>query len=184
MSARFVSQHRNFNLGVRNAKPAHLGPDGVMVPEVTALDAQFTPDLRNDEDLAFALSTFKFRGLPIYESGEPVGASYRIAVFDTAVAKMQNGWTDADEAEVIEALRGSSMNGTAFAELVPTPAEKPWNGYDTVEDATEILDLATRIDADLQKVLQYEIENLNRPAVTAELKIAIAAADEAIVVSA
>lgn len=182
--ARFVSQHRNFVHGVRNPSAPHLGPDGKMVPEVTALAAQFTPDLRNDEDLAFALSTFKFKGLPIYESGKEVGASYRISVFDSEIARMQNGWTEADEAEVVAALRGSSMNGTAFAELIPEPAAKPWNGYDEQEDAARIVELALAIDADLQKVMQYETENRNRPEVVAELKDAIAAADETIVVSA
>jgi hypothetical protein len=182
--ARFVSQHRNFNHGVRNAREAHLGPNGQMVPEVTALDAQFTPDLRTDEDLAFALSKFNFKGLPIYESGKEIGPSYRVSVFDSEIARMQLGWTEADEAEVVAALRGSSMNGAAFAELIPEPAVKPWNGYDEVEDAARIVELALAIDADLSKVLAYEVENQNRPAVTAELKIAIAAADETIVVSA
>jgi hypothetical protein len=182
--ARFVSQHRNFSHGVRNGVPAHLGPDGRMKPEVTPLSAQFTPDLRTDEDLAFALSTFNFRGLPIYESGKEIGGSYRVSVFDSEIARMQNGWTEDDEAEVVAVLRDSSMNGTAFAELVPEPAVKPWNGYDEVEDAARILELALAIDADLQKVLQYETENQNRPAVVAELKAAIAAADETIVVSA
>ena len=182
--ARFVSQHRNFNHGVRNAKEAHLGPDGKMVPEVTALDAQFTPDLRNDEDLAFAVSTFNFRGLPIYESGKEIGPSYRVSVFDSEIARGQNGWTAEDEATVVAALRASGMNGTAFAELIPAPAEKPWNGYDEVEDAARIVELALAIGADLTKVLAYEAENQNRPEVTAELKIAIAAADETIVVSA
>ena len=182
--ARFVSQHRNFNHGVRNGKEAHLGPNGQMVPAVTPLDAQFNPDLRNDEDLAFAMSTFNFRGLPIYESGKEVGASYRVSVFDSEIARQQNGWTEDDEAEVVAALRGSSMNGTAFAEMIPEPAVKPWNGYDDIEDAGRILELAQAIDADLQKVLAYETENQNRPEVTAELKIAIAKADETIVVSA
>jgi hypothetical protein len=182
--ARFVSQHRNFNHGVRNGQPAHLGPDGVMRPEVTELSAQFNPDLRTDEDLAFALSTFNFRGLPIYESGKEVPASYRIAVFDSEIARLQNGWTEADEALVVDVLRNSGMNGTAYVEVVPEPAAKPWNGYDDVTDAARIMELALAIDADLQKVLQYEKENQNRPEVTAELKIAIAAADETIVVSA
>ena len=182
--ARFVSQHRNFSHGVRNAEPAHLGPDGVMVPEVTALAADFSPDLRTDEDIAFAKSRFNFRGMPIYESGKEVEPVYRISVFDSEVAKLQNRWTAADEALVIETLRGSNMNGAAFAELVPEPASKPWNSYDEVSDPTRIVELALDIGADLEKVLQYEQENLNRPEVTAEIKVAIAAADETIVVSA
>lgn len=182
--ARFVSQHRNFSHGVRNHAPAHLGPDGKMVPEVSALEAKFTPDLRNDDDLAFALSTFNFRGLPIYETGKPVAPSYRISVFDTEVAKLQNGWTDDDEDLVIKILRESSMHGSAFAELVPEPVAKPWNGYDDVTDATRILELAVGINADLAKVAQYERENKNRPDVLAALKTALDKAEEIIVVSA
>lgn len=182
--ARFVSQHRNFIHGIRVAEPAHLGPDGKMVPEVTALDAEFTPDLRTDEDLAFGLSHFNFRGLPIYASGEEVGASYRVSVFDSEIAKRQNGWTDADEALVVDTLRSSGMLGPAFLEMIPEPTEKPWNGYDSIEDADRILELAIGIDADLQKVLAYETENQNRPEVTATLKVAIAEASENIVVSA
>ena len=182
--ARFVSQHRNFSHGVREQKDAHLGPDGKMVPQVTALAVNFNPDLRTDEDLAFALSAFTFKGLPIFESGKEVPAAYRVSVFDSEVAKLQNGWTDADEALVVQTLRGSSMNGTAFAELIPVAAEKPWNGYDEVEDADRILELALAIDADLTKVLQYEAENQNRAEVKSALKETIDAADETIVVSA
>lgn len=182
--ARFVSSHRNYSHGVRNHVPAHLGPDGKMVPEQTELAADFTPDLRTPEDDAVALSSLKFRGLPIFENGQPVTPHYRISVFDSEVAKLQNGWTDEDEALVVETLRTKGPIGTFYVEVVPEPAPKPWNGYDELDDADRIVELASAINADLQKVAQYERENKARPEVIAALEDAISAAGESIIVSA
>jgi adenosine/AMP kinase len=182
--ARFVSSHRNYSHGVRNHVASHLGVDGKMVPEQTELQAQFTPDLRTDEDTAVAMAHLQFRGLPIFENGQEVGPFYRISVFDSEIAKLQNDWTDEDEALVVETLRTSGPIGSMYVEVVAAKADKPWNGYDEIKDADRVVELALAIDADLQKVVQYERENLNRPEVLAALDAAIAAAGETISVSA
>ena len=181
--ARFVSPHRNFSVGIRAERDAYLGPDGVMVPAVTPLEAQFTPDLRTDVERDLALSTFQFRGLAIHENGQPVDPTYRISVFDSEVAKLQNGWTDADEAAVVAALRSGPI-GQMYVEVVPVPVEKPWNGYDELTDADRIVELATAIGADLSQVVAYERENRDRDDVIEALKAAEAEADETIIVSA
>jgi hypothetical protein len=180
--ARFVSPHRNFSVGVHNARASYLGPDGKMVPEVQELRANFTPDLRNSEDTALAKSAFVFRGMPIYEDGSEVDPSYRISVFDSEVAKLQEGWTEDDEALVIAALRATV--GQGCVEVIPAAAAKPWNGYDSLTDADKVVELALAIDADLAQVAQYERENLNRPAVVEALQAAAAERDETITVSA
>lgn len=180
--ARFVSPHRNFSVGVRSHRAAYLGPTGKMVPEVPELSAEFTPDLRTAEDTALAKSVFTFRGMPIYEDGSEIDPSFRISVFDSEVAKLQNGWTDEDEEAVIEALRGAV--GSGCVEVIPAKAEKPWNGYDAVSDPDKIVELALAIDADLTQVQQYERENLNRDSVLAAIQDAIATRDETITVSA
>lgn len=182
--ARFVSSHRNFSMGVRAHVPAHLGPDGKMVPEQTELSADFTPDLRNDDDTALALASLNFRGLPIYEDGRPVQPHFRISVFDSEYARLQNGWTEDDEALVIDALRSGGQLGSMYVEFVPAPADKPWNGYDELTDAKRIVELALAIDADLVKVEQYERENRNRVDVLKAVQDAISEAGETIVVSA
>lgn len=181
--ARFVSPHRNFSVGVRNARAAYLGPDGKMVPEVSELRANFTPDLRTAEDTALAKSAFTFRGMPIYEDGSPIDPSYRISVFDSEVAKLQEGWTDADEVLAIAALRAAVGSGSC-AEVIPVAADRPWNGYDELTDPARIAELALAINADLAQVDQYERENLNRPQVLEAVQAAIAARDETITVSA
>lgn len=182
--ARFVAAHRNYSHGVRNHVAAHLGPDGKMVPEQTELSADFTPDLRTDEDTAFALATLTFRGLPIFEDGRPVEPHYRISVFDSEIAKLQNGWTDEDEALVVETLRTQGPINVMYAELVPAKADKPWNGYDEIEDAERVVELATAIQADLQQVAQYERENRARPEVIAAIEAAIGQTPETFYVSA
>lgn len=180
--ARFVSPHRNFSVGVRSHRPSYLGQDGKMVPEVPELRADFTPDLRTAEDTALAKSAFTFRGMPIYEDGSEIDPSFRISVFDTEVAKLQNFWTDDDEALVIAALRANQ--GSGCIEVIPAAADKPWNGYDELADPDRIVELAIAINADLAQVEQYERENLNRDKVLEAVQAAIAAQDESITVSA
>jgi len=105
-------------------------------------------------------------------------------VFDSEVAKLQNGWTDEEEAEVVEALRHNGPIGQMYVEVVPAPADKPWNGYDELEDAARIAELAVAINADLAQVILYETQNANRYFVIEALEAAKADADETIIVSA
>ena len=182
--ARFVSSHRNYSHGIRPHVDAHLGPDGKMVPEQKELSADFSPDLRNEEDTAVALASLQFRGLPIYEDGRPVKPHYRISVFDSEIAKLQHGWTDEEEALVVEGLHKSGHEGTMFVEVVPVPTDKPWNGYDDLTDAKRVVELAVAIGASLQQVASYERENRNRPEVIAAVEAEIEKAGETIVVSA
>ena len=76
-----------------------------MVPAVSELSADFGVDGLTGEDFALAQSSFTFRGLPIYENGQTVNPNYRVSVFISEVAKLKNGWSDEDEALVVETLR-------------------------------------------------------------------------------
>lgn len=161
-----------------------MGLNGVMLPEVPALEAQFETDWRTDPDIALAKSVFTFRGLAIYENGQPVEPTYRISVFDSELAQLKHGWTDEDTEIVVEALRNEGPIGQMYVEVIPAPADKPWNGYDELDDPARIVELALAIDADLEKVVQYERENLKRAEVVGALKGALDAAGETIIVSA
>lgn len=182
--ARFVSPHRNYSHGIREHLPQRLGPYGDHLPEQKALEAAFGPDLRTDEDVALAKSVFKFRGLAIYENGQPVDPTYRISVFDSEIAKMQNGWTDEEESLVVEGLRNNGPIGQMYVERLPVAASVPWNGYDELTDVTRIVDLAVGTNADLDAVAKYERENQNRSDVLEALEAAGVAGAETIIVSA
>jgi hypothetical protein len=183
MGARFVSPHRNYSHGIRAHVPAHLGPDGKMVPEVTPLSADFTPDWRRDEDIALAKSVFTFRGLPIHENGQTIDPTYRIAVYDSELAKLRDGLSDEDEAFIVEALRHNGPIGQMYVEVLPVAASKPWNGYDDLEDADRIAELAVAIQCDLAQVILYEQQNANRADVLDALQ-AVGESAETIIVSA
>lgn len=161
-----------------------MGLNGVMLPEVPALEAQFETDWRTDPDIALAKSVFTFRGLAIYENGQPVEPTYRISVFDSELAQLKHGWTDEDTEIVVEALRNSGPIGQMYVEVIPAAAEKPWNGYDELDDPARIVELALGINADLDQVMQYERENERRPEVLAALKEAADSASETIIVTA
>jgi len=155
-----------------------------MVPAVSELSADFGVDGLTGEDFALAQSSFTFRGLPIYENGQTVNPNYRVSVFISEVAKLKNGWSDEDEALVVETLRHNGPIGQMYVEVVPVPTDKPWNGYDELSDETRIVELALAIGADLTQVVQYEKENSNRQSVIEALEAALAGADETIIVSA
>lgn len=182
--ARFVSPHRNYSHGVREEKPQRLGPYGEHLPEQKALIADFGPDLRNDDDLALAKSTFTFRGLPIRENGQTIDPAYRISVFDSEVAKLRLGWTDEEEALVVDTLRNNGPIGQMYVEVLPVAASKPWNGYDELDDAARIVELALGINADIEQVALYEKQNQNRAEVLDALAALDTAASETIIVSA
>jgi len=182
--ARFVSPHRNYAHGIRGYLPQRLGPYGDHLPEQPALEAQFGPDLRTDEDIALAKSSFRFRGLPIWENGQTVEPTYRISVFDSEVAKLQNGWTDEEEALVVDVLRNHGPIGQMYVEVIPVAASVPWNGYDGIDDADRIVDLAVGTNADIAAVIAYEKENQNRSYVVEALEAAAGDSAETIIVSA
>lgn len=160
-----------------------LGPYGEQLPFERGLSADFSPDLRTPEDDALAKSTFEFNGLAIYENGQHVDPSYRISVFDSEVMKLKNGWTDEEEALVVETLRHNGPIGQMYVEVLPVAASKPWNGYDELDDADRIMELALGINADLDQVAAYEKQNQNRSDVLDALAGA-STADETIIVSA
>lgn len=162
--ARFVSQYLKFSHGVRDGVESHMGLDGRMTATVRALEAEFTHNGATTKDALVAKSTLKFTGVPQDEAGNDIDPAYRISVFDSEAAKLANGWTDEEEALVVETLRASGDNGRAFCEILPEPIEAPWPNYDST-DPEEIVKVAGLINADLELALAYEKENQKRPGV-------------------
>lgn len=162
--ARFVSQYLKFSHGVRDGIPSHMGLDGQMTPTVTRLEAEFSHNGATPKDALVAKGALKFTGVPQDEAGNDIDSSYRISIFDSEAARLANGWSESEEALVVETLRGSGDYGRAFIEVLPEPVEAPWPNYDQT-DPDEIVKVSGLIDADLELVLAYEKENANRPGV-------------------
>jgi hypothetical protein len=160
--AQFVSQYPGYRHGARDEVSEHLGHDGRMVPQVRPLEAVFARGGLTKEAIIEAKSKLTFHGLMEHESGDDLDPVYRIAVFDSEVAKLQEGWTDEEEALVVNVLRASEENGRAYVEIVPAPAGLPWRNYDEIEDPDEVVKIAKTIEADLDEIIRYELENQKR----------------------
>jgi hypothetical protein len=196
--ARFVSQYKGYSHGVRNGQESYLGPDGRMVPGLKPLEAAFEHELMDEEAILVAKKSKEegglansdplkppFHGMQENEAGREYDITPRLALFDSERAQLKNEWTD-EEREIVEAaLRNSTFYGNHFVEVVPTPPERPWRGYDDITDADRILDLAVAIDADLNQVIAYEAANQNRLEVLRALEqVRDAVAEETTVVTA
>ena len=162
--ARFISQYLKFGHGVRDGVPSHMGLNGIMVPDLPALSAEFSHNGITDKDVFIAKATFNFVGIPEDEAGNPIDPSYRVSVFDSEAAKLANGWSDEEEQLVCDALRAHPEYGAALVEILPEPTEAPWPNYDAT-DPEEIVKVAGLINADLEQALQYERENQARAGV-------------------
>ncbi len=180
----FVTQYPGLRHGVRDEVPEHLGHDGKMVPHVRALEAAFSRGALTPEAITEAKAKLTFSGLMEYESGEDLDPAYRIAVFDSEVVGLQEGWTEAEEALVVETLRASEENGRMYVEIVPAPASVPWSNYDDIEEPERVVEIALTIGADLDEVIRYELENENRARWLDALKAARELQEETIVVKA
>lgn len=184
--ARFVSQLKALHVTVRphqNQKTV-LNAEGtaIQVPPVPELAAQFEHGLLTYEDAAAVKAHYsKLIGTNEDEAGRPLDPTYRFSAWDSEVAQLQNGWSDEETQQVIEALRKGV--GNDYFEIEKAPATKPWNNYDDM-DAEQIVATALAIDADLHKIIEYEKANQFRTDVLAALAEALDAAEETVIVQA
>jgi hypothetical protein len=170
--ARFVSQYLKFAHGIQSGRPARMGLNGTMIPEVPFIEAQFSHDPVTPKDALVAKSSIKFIAVPEDEAGNEIDPSYRVSVFDSEVAARAFGWSEEEEQLVVDTLRASDSYGSAFVEVLPEPILAPWPNYDNT-DPELIISIATQIDADLEQALAYERENQKRPGVIDALTTAV-----------
>jgi hypothetical protein len=180
----FVSQYPGYRHGVRDEVPEHLGHDGFMVPFVRPLEAVFDRGGLTPEAITEAKAKLTFHGLMEHESGDDLDPIYRISVFDSEVMALQEGWSDEEQALVINVLRASTENGRAYVEIVAAPATIPWGNYDDIDDPDKVVEIAQTIEADIGEVIRYELENQNRERWLEALNDAKSAQEEVVTVKA
>lgn len=180
--ARFISRYGNFSVGVQSKIAEHFGTGEERVLK-RRIDAQFQRNLVSDEDFAVAFQSFHFPGLPFSEeTNSNVSPRYRVSVWDSEWAQLNEGWTDEEIDLMIEALRRDPGLGVDFVELAPTKAAEPFPNYDSlsVEKILEVVEIAS---IDPETVLAYERENANRKELLDALQ-GVTAGDDAVVVQA
>lgn len=142
------------------------------------LEAQFEPGGLTEEDVEIALSQLHLHGLPQdRETGAEVSGRSRLSLFDSEKYAKQHKLTDEEHDLIVTTLRESDRFGLDYIEITPQPAALPWNGYDNIDDAEKIVDLAVATETSIETVLAYERENKNRPQVIKALEQELEAQD-------
>lgn len=177
--ARFVSKFANYSHGVRTAIEEHIAPGQVRLV-VAPLEAKFESSVNNltDYEVEVGQEKLSFTGLPEDRDTESlIHPRSRMSCFDSEQSRKQYRWTDQDHDLVVETLRESPMNGVEFVEVSEPARPAPWKGYDKLQSASKIVEIAQATESDLTEVLAYERENEAREDVIAALEEALGSAD-------
>lgn len=181
--ARFVSRYGNYSVGVRHRIAEHYGTGEEKVLQ-RRLDADFERNIVTDEDLAVAVSTFHFPGLPEdFDTNTNISPRYRVSVWDSEYAREVQGLSDEDVDLCISSLREDMNNGSEFVEVTVQPMSAPFPTYDDLTNVDEILAVVRIAGLDPEVVAAYEAENQNRESVLNALR-GVEADDDVIVVNA
>jgi hypothetical protein len=158
---RYVSHSPKYTLGYGEVEQALVNGMPVVTKDKTTL--KFQQGLALDHELAEALKTFTFRGLP-----DGVPPEVYISVFDTRDYQKEKGLSD-DEREALESFieRLPSFN-VDYIRVDEIRAPKPWPSYDN-DSEEEILSAIERFQFDADDVRRYEQENENRSSLLEKL---------------
>ncbi len=178
--ARFISRYGNYSVGVQSLVKESFGTgeSKILKPRI---DAQFHRSLVTDDDLAVAVQSFRFPGLPFdEETNSHVSPRFRISVWDSEWAQLNEGWSDEQIEMIIAKLRATS--GVNHFELEQKRLGEPFPNYDTlsIDDILKVVDVA---NIDPGPVVAYERENQNRGELIDAL-LGVTAGDDAVVVQA
>jgi hypothetical protein len=180
--ARFLARYGNFSVGVQSLVREHFGTgeSRVLKPRI---DAQFQHALVTDEDLAVAVQSLHFPGLPFdNDLNQNVSPRFRLSVWDSEWARVNEGFSEEQIEQIIEKLRQDSGLGVDFIEVAAKRAAEPFPNYDTLA-VEAILDIVGVANLDPEVVVAYEVENQNRKELVDALQ-GVTAGDDAVVVNA
>jgi len=160
---RFISKFGLFGVQVRPMiQEAYATGMAKVIQE--PLYANFKPGLMTPEERELAINHWTFNGF--YQLEDEVSIlppDYRVGVFDSLQAQIDNSWSDEDRLEVERALlANASLTNNLFAVPV-TLVAPPWPRYDEFSGTTE--ELLRRLVDDghnLADVLTYERANQDR----------------------
>jgi len=151
--------------------------NGAVKVTQTPLLAEFREGLMTPEERALCKQSWTFNGF-YQEQDEvtPVEPDYRLGLFDSIKAQIDNGWTDEERRLVEEALERTAVREPNSVIVVhEARLEPPWPTYDSFTGSVN--ELCTKIAEDgydLETVLTYEEENQDRPEIVAAFRQLIA----------
>jgi hypothetical protein len=169
---RFIARYGRYAVQVRPHIQEHYAT-GQSRTIQSALVARFHEGLLLPAERELALTHWTFNGF--YQEQDEVtqvAPDYRIGLFDSRAAQIEQGWTDEDRKTVEEELERLALaNPSELLLVVGIRAEAPWPNYDVYDGS--INDLCTKViedGYDLDEVLAYEESAQDRPEIIAALK--------------
>jgi len=167
---RFASKYGNFVVLIQSEISEHYatGHQRTLQPQVVA---KFTPGGLLPFEREIVLNHWTFNG-SYQEMDEvtTVAPDYRIGVFDSVVAQLENNWSDETRVAVEESLQRLTRLDDVI-ELPRTLVPAPWPRYDDFKGTVGALMKRLEEDGhDLEQVLEYERATQNRPALIAALQ--------------
>ena len=170
-----VSEHANLRVTIRAAKPALYDDRGNLTREkIRGLTAEFTRGGCPEWAKPIVFSTFEFRGIP-----DGVSREYRLGTFDSFQAQQDMRWSD-EERELVERELVRIAQITRDFIIVQKPrVAAPWPTYDDLQVvgrrtaaivAEKVVDVIRATGVNPDSVVQYELENANRPEVVAAVR--------------
>jgi hypothetical protein len=176
---RFVSRYGRFGVQIRPERMEALGTGGVRILQEPVY-AMFTPGGLEPIERELAVNRWAFNGL--YQEQDEVTMvppDYRIGVFDSVLAQLDNGWTDEIRESVEQTLTDLAERYEDIIAIPRTFVPPPWPRYDDYSGS--VGDLMARLvedGHDLDAVLTYERATQNRPIIVASLEGLIAGEPE------
>ncbi len=180
----FISPHPLYQLlGITQEIVNYHPTNGRVLGTTPGIDAEFFHGGAPSWALEQAMANETFRGawggLP---DGVNLGAY--VSSFDTDLAAERLNWDDETKKFVEDFMLGYQDYGQRYFVAVPPQevADLPWASYNDHNKThhRRIVPIAREIGVPLQKVLDYETRNKNRPMVVAALEEALQESPEAV----
>lgn len=159
--ARFISRSKNYSHGIQDevSEPFANGTKRVLTK---GLEAKFEPRGVKPHEIEEASRRLHFKGIPEdKDTRRDVSPVPRLSLFDSEVAAKRLRWTEEEHELVVQTLRESDRNGQDFVEVLPVKVPAPWAGYDNLNDADRIAELALETET-VAAALAYERDNQKR----------------------
>lgn len=175
---RFISKYGRFGVQIVPILAEAYAFGGVNIRQHPVY-AMFHPYRLTPIEREMALARWSFNGF--YQEQDEVTVvppDYRIGLFDSEEAALENGWSPEIKQQVEDTLCDLAER---FEDLivVRSTVPAPWPRYDEFRGTPQALVRRLREDGhDLDAVLTYERDHQNRPQVLAEIQKAVAAGDE------
>lgn len=175
---RFVSRFGRFGVQIRPERSEPLGTGEIRVLQ-TPIYAMFYPEGLEPIERELAIARWHFNGL--YQEQDEVTMvppDYRIGIFDSERAALDNGWSQHEREEVERVL---SDLAERYGDIIVVPATlipPPWPRYDDYTGSTaKLMQRLVEDGHDLDAVLTYEKATQKREDVITALEALIADAD-------